>query len=92
MPTSPECELCLLKGIHSRVKRAYYRIGGKYHEIGWICPTCFHFRLDREAYQKELRASMQITWEGIQPVVNNGGERIFHSKSEKSEKKSEEKN
>lgn len=81
MPTSPECELCLLKGIHSRVRRAYYRIGGKYHEIGWICPTCFHFRLDKEAYQKELR-SMQLTYERN---VNNDGLRVFHSFSEKKE-------
>jgi hypothetical protein len=54
MPTMPECENCLLKGIHSRVKRAYYRVGGKYQEIGWICPTCLSFTLDKLAYREEM--------------------------------------
>jgi len=50
MPTSHECPKCLSVGIHSRVKRIYYRLVGKYSEVGWICPSCMRFYPDWDAY------------------------------------------
>ena len=50
MPTSKECNRCLTIGIHSRLKRVYYRLDGKYSEVGWICPSCLRFYLDYDSY------------------------------------------
>ena len=50
MSTSHECPKCLSIGIHSRVKRVYYRLVGKYSEIGWLCPSCMRFYPDWDAY------------------------------------------
>jgi len=50
MPTMSLCPSCLKRGTHSRLKRVYYRLVGRYSEIGWLCPTCAVFTLDHEAF------------------------------------------
>lgn len=49
MPTAFECPRCLKVGVHSRVKRLYYRLVGRYSEVGWICPSCLHYTPDYQA-------------------------------------------
>lgn len=60
MPASPECEDCLLLGIHSRKKRIYYRQIGKYKEIGWFCPTCCTFTLDESSYIADMKTFFNL--------------------------------
>lgn len=50
MSTMPLCPRCLKGGTHSRLKRVYYRLIGKYSEIGWFCPSCCEFTLDYQAF------------------------------------------
>lgn len=49
MPTMPFCNTCLKMGRKSRLKRVYYRLVGRYSEIGWLCPSCTTFYLDHQA-------------------------------------------
>ena len=52
----------MLIGVHSRLKRAYYRLDQKYTELGWICPSCLHFYLDYEAYVKDYNRIFETNW------------------------------
>ncbi len=50
MPTSKLCPRCQTIGVQSRLKRIYYRISGKYTELGWFCPSCMNIDLDIPSY------------------------------------------
>lgn len=78
MPTSPECLDCLLIGIHSRIKRIYYRIDGKYKEIGWFCPSCCKFTLDEVSYMDDMNRiyGMGLTSEQFQKNLRYTSRRI----------------
>lgn len=62
MPASPECPECLSVGIHSRVKRLYYRLNVKYSEVGWLCPSCMRFYPDWGKYVEDYNRIFQTNY------------------------------
>jgi len=76
MPTMPFCQRCLRAGTQSRLKRIYYRLVGKYSEIGWLCPSCLEFTLDKKAYADDMNLIF-----GLEMTEDNvTGQIIYHKK------------
>jgi len=72
----PLCPRCLRAGTQSRLKRIYYRLEGKYSEIGWLCPSCLEFTLDKKSYADDMNLIF-----GLEMTEDNvTGQIIYHKK------------
>lgn len=61
MPTSELCPRCKNVGIQTRLKRVYYRLDGRYSEIGWICPSCMNFFVDWASFVDDYNRIFETT-------------------------------